>query len=70
VGEMKKAGRWFGSATRTWRRVADGGAGRGGGGSGESEEEQGPGGLVMGQKAKMSWVSADFFQGERSGLQI
>jgi hypothetical protein len=26
MGEMKKVGRWFGSATRAWRRAADGGA--------------------------------------------
>jgi hypothetical protein len=52
VGEMKKAGRRFGSATRTWRRAADGGTGRCGGDSGETEEEEGPGGLVVGRKAK------------------
>jgi hypothetical protein len=51
-GEMKKAGRRFDSATRPWRRAADSGNGRGGGGSGETEEEEGPGGPVMGRKAK------------------
>jgi hypothetical protein len=48
VGEMKKAGRRFDSATRPWRRVADGGAGRSGDDSGETEEEEGLGGPVMG----------------------
>jgi hypothetical protein len=48
VGEMKKVGRRFGSATRPWGRVANGGADRGGGGFGETEEEEGLGGPVMG----------------------
>jgi hypothetical protein len=30
MGEIKKVGRWFGSATRAWRRAADGGAWHGG----------------------------------------
>jgi hypothetical protein len=68
VGEMKKAGRQFSSATRTRRRAADGDAGRGGDGSGEVEEEEGPGGLVMGRKAKTSWVSAKIFQENGSDL--
>jgi hypothetical protein len=68
VGEMKKAGHRFGSATRTRRRAVDGDAGRGGDDSGEVEEEEGPGGPVMGRKAKTSWVSAKIFQGEWSGL--
>jgi hypothetical protein len=67
---MKKAGRRFGSATRTWRRAADGGAGRGSSGSGEIEVDEGPGGPVMGRKAKTSWASAKIFQGEWSRLQI
>jgi hypothetical protein len=70
VGEMKKAGRRFDSATRTWRGATDGGTGRGCGGSCETEEEEGPCGPVMGRKAKMSWASAKIFGGERSGLQI
>jgi hypothetical protein len=70
VGEMKKVGHRFGSATRVWRRAADGSAGQGGGGSGETEEEEGPGGPVMGRKAKTSWASVKIFQGELSGLQI
>jgi hypothetical protein len=70
VGEMKKAGHRFSSATRTWRRVADGGADPGGDSSSETEEEEGPVGPVMGRKVKTSWASAKFFQGEWSGLQI
>jgi hypothetical protein len=61
VGEMKKAGRRFGSATHTLRRVADGGARRGSadwgwGGSGETEEEESPGGPVLGRKAVVTWA--------------
>jgi hypothetical protein len=67
VGEMKKAGH---RATRTWRRVADGGTDPGGDSSGETEEEEGQVGPVMGRKAKTSWASAKIFQGEWSGLQI
>jgi hypothetical protein len=52
VGEMKKAGRQFGSTTRTWRRAADGGSSRGGSGSGETKEEEGPGGLVWAEGPK------------------
>jgi hypothetical protein len=70
VGEMKKAGRRFVSATHTWRRAADDGAGWGGGGSGMTEEEEGPGGPLMGRNAKTSWASAKIFQGEWFGLQI
>jgi hypothetical protein len=70
VGEMKKAGCRFGSATHTWRRAVDGGADRGGRGSGETEEEEGPDGPVMRRKAKMSWACAKIFQGEWSGFQI
>jgi hypothetical protein len=70
VGEMKKVGRWFGLATRTWRRAVDSGADQGNGGLGETEEEEGPGGPVMGRKAKTSWASAKIFQGEWSRLQI
>jgi hypothetical protein len=61
VGEMKKAGRRFSSATCTWRRAADGGVGRGGGGSGETKEEEGSGGPGMGRKSKMSWASVKIF---------
>jgi hypothetical protein len=68
VGEMKKAGHRFGSATRTWRTAADGGTGRGD--SGETEEEDGPGGSVMGRNAKTNWASTEIFQGDWSGLQI
>jgi hypothetical protein len=70
VGETKKVGCWFGSATHTWRRAADGSAGRGDSGSGETEEEEGPGGPVMGRKAKTSWAGEKIFQGEWFGLQI
>jgi hypothetical protein len=64
VGEMKKSGRRFGSASHPWRRAADGGTGRGGSGLGETEEEEGPGGPAMGRKAKTSWARAKIFQGE------
>jgi hypothetical protein len=67
---MKKAGCRFGSATCPWRREVDSDGGRGGSGSGETEEEEGLGGPMMGRKAKMSWASAEIFQGEWSGLQI
>jgi hypothetical protein len=70
VGEMKKVGRQFGSATRMWRRVACGSAGLGGGGSGETGEGEGLGGPMMGRKAKTSWASVKIFQGEWFGLQI
>jgi hypothetical protein len=59
MGEMKKVGRQFGSATRARRIAADGNARRGGadrgdGGSGETEEEESPGGPVLGRKAMVT----------------
>jgi hypothetical protein len=66
---MKKAGRRFDSATRPWRRVADGGAGRSGDDSGETEEEEGLGGPVMGWKAKTSWASMNFFKENGPGFK-
>jgi hypothetical protein len=62
VGEMKKAGHWFGSATHARRRAADSDARRGGTWpgqrcSGETEEEKGPGGPVLGRKAVVTWAN-------------
>jgi hypothetical protein len=53
MGEMKKMGRWFGSATHAWRRAADGCARRGSG-SGETEEEENPGRPVWAESAERS----------------
>jgi hypothetical protein len=59
MGEMKKAGRRFGSATHAWRRAADGCARRGGS-SGMTEEEESPGGPVWAESAEQSGPVARF----------
>jgi hypothetical protein len=73
IGEMKKVGRRFGSATRVWRRAVDGCAWRGntdrsGGSSGETEEEESLGGPVLGQKAVVTWVGIGISKENQDGL--
>jgi hypothetical protein len=70
MGEMKKVGRRFGSATHAWRSAADGATvpTGGDGGSGETEEEESPGGLVLGRKVVVTWASVGISKENRDGL--